>query len=228
MIAQVELTTSQASTAADRGAHLDEFLLAELTQLWQAHHRRGLEVRHQTGVLLNNHFGQPTERQAYGEATLKHCSASLGVAESDLSRMRWFAHHFESVEDLSNKHPTVTTWTKVKELLASLRQPEAKPVSKVEEDEKKSLAERTVRPVIKAMRAIQKEARGVGQLAHGSDDWRAMSEAVTKMLKTVGTCLGGHFHFEANPQPGNGSAAVQVSASNISRVPARVERPVRG
>ena len=90
--------------------------LSELLKLWRQYERRGLEVRHKTGLSLNRKFGSPSVRQAYGTATLKRYSARLHVAESELSRMRWFAEQFGSLADLKAKHPKVKTWTQVKGL----------------------------------------------------------------------------------------------------------------
>lgn len=185
-----------ASTAAERGAHADEgALLKALGRLWKTHHRRGVDVRHRTGVLLNRHLGPPTERQPYGAAVLRRCSAALGVAESDLSRMRWFAHAFESVADLAARHPDATTWTQVRALLAALRRPDAGPA----DDEAgggphgpppAESRPATVRKLVGAVRSVREYAGGVGQLAPGGDDWRALRAAVADMLAAVEACLG--------------------------------------
>jgi len=96
--------------------------LSELTVEWGSYHEKGLEIRHKTGKLLNDHYGPPTARQTYGEGVLKEVAGRLRVAESDLSRMRWLAHHFKSVDDLRERFPAATTWTAVKELLPTLNQ----------------------------------------------------------------------------------------------------------
>jgi len=94
--------------------------LTSLVKQWRAHNTKGLEIRHQTGLLLNAHFGPPTERQTRGEGVLNSAAEQLQTTVSELSRMRWFAVHFRSVEDLNDQHPRVKSWTSVKELLPKL------------------------------------------------------------------------------------------------------------
>jgi hypothetical protein len=103
----------------------EEFLrrLGQLAEKWQAHHGAGLEIRHETGKLLNERFGPPTAKQKRGEGVLKEVVERLQVAESELSRMRRFAFHFESVKALKEKYPEATTWTAVKDLLPRLNKP---------------------------------------------------------------------------------------------------------
>jgi len=101
----------------------EEFLrrLGQLAEKWQAHRGAELEIRHETGKLLNDHFGPPTAKQTRGQGVLKEAAERLQVAESELSRMRRFAFHFESLKDLEEKHPEATTWTAVKGLLPRLK-----------------------------------------------------------------------------------------------------------
>jgi len=178
----------------------DEVLFNELSKLWQNHHSRGLKLRHLTGTRLNDRFGPPTERQAYGKATSQQLSEKLGVAESDLSRMRWFAHHFGSVQELKEKHPTVTNWTKVKMLIAQLRQPQV-PAASAPSNEKKLVAARPVAPVIDAVRAVQAQAVKVGKLTPNGEDWKVLNEAMDAMLKSVGACLGLNFNSAPIAEP---------------------------
>jgi len=98
----------------------DNELLGRLAELWASYQSRGLDVRLQTGVELNKRLGSPTGRQPHGQAILKKVGARLGISESELNRMRWFAHRFVGLADLKAKHPRVDSWTKVKELLVSL------------------------------------------------------------------------------------------------------------
>src|SRR3954454_14997824 len=100
----------------------EEFLrrLGQLAEKWQARHGAGLEIRHETGKLLNERFGPPTAKQKRGEGVLKEVVERLQVAESELSRMRRFAFHFESVKAQKEKYPEATTWTAVKDLLPRL------------------------------------------------------------------------------------------------------------
>jgi len=176
---------------AAAGTPPEDALLHELWQLWQAHHRRGLEVRHQTGLILNRRFGPPTERQAYGEATLKRYSERLGVSESDLSRMRWFAHRFESLEAMRAEHPQVTSWTAVKELLASLRQPEAAQAVRAAGDTivVEPAAAQPLRRAVAAIQEVRACVTGV-DLTLDDDGRAALARAMDEMLQEVGTRLG--------------------------------------
>ena len=91
----------------------DQFL-DSLREIWRPHCMRGLEVRHQLGVLLNNKLGDPGIRQQYGMGTIERASEELGIDKSDISRMRKFAVDFPSFGDFVAKHPDMTSWTKVR------------------------------------------------------------------------------------------------------------------
>jgi len=101
-------------------ARKDSQLLSQLTELWKDYSKRGLRVRWKTGELLNRHLGLPTKRLPHGRRVLKMAAKQLQTSESALSRMRWFAHLFESLLDFQEKHPAEDSWTKVKELLPPL------------------------------------------------------------------------------------------------------------
>jgi len=192
---------STTSTAANDGANEDKFPFKKLSLMWQNYHRDNLKLRHFTGSWLNDRHGPPTRRQAYGKATLQQYIEKLGVAESDLSRMRWFAFYFKSVEELKEKEPTVTTWTKVKDVIARLRHPKADPAVKLQSDEKKLVVvERPVDRMIEAVRAVQSLGK-VGKLTLNDGDRMTLKEAVEAMLRDVGACLGGHFTFTNSVLP---------------------------
>jgi len=97
--------------------------LNELVEKWADHRRVDLELRYQTGQLLNERYGSPDKRQNRGKGILERVAEQLGVAVSELSRMRSFAYNFKTSQDLENRFPEVKTWTAVKELLPKLRQP---------------------------------------------------------------------------------------------------------
>ena len=59
----------------------EDATLAKLSKLWRKHHNAGLEIRHLTGLLLNEQFGEPTSRQPYGTGKLANYAEKLGVAE---------------------------------------------------------------------------------------------------------------------------------------------------
>jgi len=98
----------------------DRQLVDQLVTLWRSHQEHGLQVRWGMGALLNSNLGPPAVRLAHGKQVLKMAAEKLQFAESELSRMRWFAFLFKSAEDFQTKHPGVRSWTKVKELLPGL------------------------------------------------------------------------------------------------------------
>jgi len=98
----------------------EQNLLDRLIELWKPHHGHDLEVRHRTGVLLNEHFGPPSRRQSRGQQVLRQAAERLGTHESELSRMRRFAHRFPSIADLQQQYPEATNWTCVRNLLTRL------------------------------------------------------------------------------------------------------------
>jgi len=96
--------------------------LDQLAEKWKARHEADLQIRHEAGVLLNERFGSPAKRQERGARVLEEAAEKLQTTASELSRMRWFAHHFSTLDDLREEHKDVTTWTAVKALLPALRQ----------------------------------------------------------------------------------------------------------
>jgi len=98
----------------------DRKLVDRLVKLWRSNAEHDLGTRHQTGGLLNERLGPPTERQSHGQRVLKTSAERLGIAESDLNRMRWFAHLVD-VTALRQDHPEVDSWTKFKDELTNLK-----------------------------------------------------------------------------------------------------------
>jgi hypothetical protein len=96
-------------------------LFGQLAQLWQGHHLRDLETRHRTGLLLNKRLGPPIKAQLYGPGVLKRAAEECRTAQSELSRMRWFAHLFDTLDRFQKEYPGVKSWTEVKELLPGLK-----------------------------------------------------------------------------------------------------------
>jgi len=91
--------------------------LAPLCERWRNRQKQDLELRYDTGKALNDRLGTPEKRQGRGEGVLKKVAEQLHVAVSELSRMRSFACHCQSLEDFQRQHPEATTWTAVKKLL---------------------------------------------------------------------------------------------------------------
>jgi len=94
--------------------------LGQLAKEWRTHHGDDLELRHKTGKFLNERFGNPGTRQPRDAGVLKQAAEKLQTPLSTLSRMRSFAGHFTSVQDMKKSHPEVTTWTAVRKLLTTL------------------------------------------------------------------------------------------------------------
>jgi len=101
-----------------------EFLgkLRNLADHWDTHNQADLALRHETGTLLNFYYGDPTKRQSRGEKVMKEAAKALSKTEAELSQLRRFAFHFKSVQAMKRRHPSVTTWTQVRDLLPRLRQ----------------------------------------------------------------------------------------------------------
>ena len=98
----------------------DRKLVDRLVNLWRSNAERDLGTRHQTGRLLNERLGSPEKRQPHSRRVLKMVAGELGIAESDLNRMRWYAHLVDATA-LQQDHPEITSWTRFKEELTSLK-----------------------------------------------------------------------------------------------------------
>lgn len=187
---EVAVTTSDVSANAE--------LLKTLCKIWKQYDRRGLEVRHQTGVALNTSLGPPSKRQRYGVTVLKQVAKGLNLAVSDLSRMRWFAHHFNSISALKGQYPEVSTWTEVKILLVQLGSGTEKQ-STAQDNQKKSGAKRLLRHLIRALEAVQKHAVGVGQLTPDGDDWMTLDQKLREAVTAIENNNLGLRHCPAMP-----------------------------
>jgi len=114
-------------------------LLDQLAELWASHRRVGLEARIRTGKLLNEHLGDPTTRQKRGMGVLKQAADRLKIAVSELSRMRHFAHRFESLDNFAQQHGS-KTWTDVKALLTKREANKPEPTSKTKDRKEAKLS----------------------------------------------------------------------------------------
>jgi len=90
---------------------------SKLVRRWKKHHKDDLVLRLKTGQLLNLRYGEPNRRQCRGDCVIAEDARKLGLHVSEVSRMRWFAYRFPSVEELWEKHPKATKWTQVRNLL---------------------------------------------------------------------------------------------------------------
>lgn len=118
----VDQLNSNGTTNMDKTLSKEAFeaRLALLVDRWNAHQDKDLAIRHETGALLNLRYGHPSQRQRRGAKTMKKVSERLGILESELSRIRWFANHFKSMDDLRAGYPDVKNWTQVRNLLCKL------------------------------------------------------------------------------------------------------------
>jgi DNA repair exonuclease SbcCD ATPase subunit len=153
---------------------------------------KDLELRHEIGVLLIEAYGSPDVRQAYAEGVLKEASERLGMAKSDVSRMRRFAKRFKSLEDLKSQHPDKVNWTAVKKLLAELS---------AKDKEAKAAANGTQAP--KSTKRKASPAKGLGKsLETLSNKLREAQKNLTELekedligkvqelVRSVSDCLG--------------------------------------
>jgi len=98
----------------------DRKLVDRLVKLWRSNAERDLGTRHQTGSLLNERLGPPDKRQPHAQRVLKLVAEELEAAESDLNRMRWFAHLADATA-FRQDHPEIDSWTKFKDGLPGLK-----------------------------------------------------------------------------------------------------------
>jgi hypothetical protein len=96
----------------------DDQWIDHLADLWKTYEQKGLEVRMEMGDWLNKRLGPPTKRQAHGGHVLQMVEEKLDIDQYTLNRVRWFAHYFESIEGFEKQHPGVTSWTRVREIIA--------------------------------------------------------------------------------------------------------------
>jgi hypothetical protein len=93
-------------------------LIGKCRRLWSTFNSRGLEVRYETGVLLNKIFGDPAARQVHGGKVLKRVAKELQISRSELTRMKQFACQFGSLAVFCEQHPDCGTWSAVKKILS--------------------------------------------------------------------------------------------------------------
>lgn len=126
-----ELFASQKNAVGQkRSIAGEEALLKELRALWQPYQQCGLEIRYQMGILLNQQLGRPDLRQSYGQGTIERVANELDLDKSEISRMRRFASRFQTFEEFQKQHPSITSWTKVRELVSRSRSPHHPPDSR--------------------------------------------------------------------------------------------------
>lgn len=102
----------------------DRDWVKSLGQRWKNHHNQDLRLRYETGKILNDRIGPPTERLPRGEGVMQMLAEEANIDESSLNRMRWFAHRFASFEAFQTAYPDRSSWNQVTLLLVELSQKE--------------------------------------------------------------------------------------------------------
>jgi hypothetical protein len=121
MDSATQVRPANATKTDDRTTSAEDHKLVDrLVRLWRSKVERDLRTRYMTGRLLNERMGPPTERQPQGRRVLKKAAERLWLAESDLNRMRWYAHLID-VTTFRQDHPGVDTWTEFKAGLTELK-----------------------------------------------------------------------------------------------------------
>jgi len=168
--------------------------LDELAKGWRSAREMDLELRHETGVLLNEAFGSPRVRQAYAEGVLKAASVRLEIAASDISRMRQFAKRFKTLEDLQHQHPEAGNWTAVKQLLAVLSAEDRKAKAAANGTPAPKATKRKVSPAKglgKSLESLSAQLRKAQNLTE--QEKKDLIGKVRELARSVSDCLGVEF-----------------------------------
>jgi hypothetical protein len=99
----------------------EDQIVNTIGELWNSLQEKGLCVRHQIGAHLNDQCGSPEKRQKRGKGVLVRIRKELRISVSELNRMRWFAHLCPDRKDVQGGFSNATTWSRVKELLPTLK-----------------------------------------------------------------------------------------------------------
>jgi len=164
-----------------------------LTERWRSLYRQGLDLKHQTGQFLNDKLGSPEQRQQRGKGVLKQVAKELGVAVSELSRMRAFAHAYKSVKDFNLAHAGVMTWSAVKKAI-----PRYKPqrsVPKVHPPSTVPYAPKSRKPIAPRVEALKRSlndlASRLGKVSDLPDHKKQeLTEAIQAFAGAIPGCLG--------------------------------------
>jgi hypothetical protein len=108
------------ATQPDQAAQkLADQLVGLLLPLWLKRHRLDLEVRFETGrALLEGLYPSGKERLPYGGQVMNDVGKALALSPPDLHRMVKFAREFKDLATFQAQHPGVTSWDRVKKILA--------------------------------------------------------------------------------------------------------------
>jgi len=183
------------ATVPEVDSSSEEALHRQLAEQWHSRDRHDLQVRWRMGAMLNGHpqIGPPTVRLKYGRAIMKRASDRLALDTSELSRLRWFAYHFQSVEDLNSKHPEVKSWREVKVLLAKLSP--AKGKGKARKTVAKNVAPQLCRAVASSLEAATERLHQLGSCPDG-EDATTLLEKIQAFVEAVNSRLQVRLTFE--------------------------------
>jgi len=84
-----------------------------LVEKWNTHGQNDLDIRRQTGTVINGRVGTPGTRLPRGDETIKRVAKQLNVSVGEISRLRQYAHQFCSNQKVAD----ATTWDAVKKAL---------------------------------------------------------------------------------------------------------------
>lgn len=185
----------QTAQAGKRPADRDAQLLDKLARLWAAHNKRSLEIRLETGRLLNARLGDPTQRQLRGRSLLKQAAETLQMAASELNRMRWYGHFSKDEKSCWGDIPHGRrSWTKFKEILPSL-------IAAVKGDEKRQRLSGDRKSTVGAdglLRLLSSATSKLGT-ANFTVDGRKKEELIGRLREfadAVSNACGVRFHVE--------------------------------
>jgi len=166
--------------------------LGDLAVRWQDARDTDLEIRHLTGALLNERYGNPGKRLPRGREILAAVADQLQVAQSELSRMRRFAFHFSSVEDMKRAHSDVANWTEVKGLLPRLK-PQGNTNGQAKQGAKSPKPEvliaRKVKKIAHLLDVLPSEFREIDNGRLTEEDRGNLQAKFELVVEAVGDCL---------------------------------------
>jgi len=96
-------------------------LVDQLAERWRSHTGWDGEIRYNTGRMLNATLGPPTERSPEAQRVMTALAEKMGVAASDLGRMRRSGHRFDNIlAKLRATYPAVTNPPRPEEVFPRL------------------------------------------------------------------------------------------------------------
>lgn len=95
--------------------------LDELDKTWNDLNKSELQKCMEVGKLFIRMLNFPMSQVPKGgREYFKQASKRLGLPQTELKRMWWFAERFKNLNELKKKHPDVGSWVKLKERLPGL------------------------------------------------------------------------------------------------------------